>query len=987
MRSFYEKTKRINRLKGLKTPSKADIKVLLGIIEGSEELACYFYEKNEFGPWPKAGWVKLLEEYGEFEELADVREEIGKVQWLKAKYLAESAKRKPEDVIKVINTVKPQDEHIQGMFLEALVNVPNKYVEKADWIFWQYFKERKFNIWYFIGENAAKLTVKISEVNPDKAFAMAKELLEIWLPEDKKDSYFQEPAARFEDYEYEELVNKIFKELWGKYPIRATKALSEIISDYFERFVSDENRESKSHLYSTIRDFEGDQPLGRHHLTTLVRAICKIGKSAIELDKRTVEDFFEVLRSREEGIFKRIELYVLRFVKDKSYAGRVNELIGDKKDFDNTYISSDYEYLLRDKFEWLTEETRDLYERWIRELKVDDEEDYRKWFEKSQGRKCEDKDIEAFENGLRAKRLYNVREVFPELYKDVKENSGWSDEEIRPWRAGEVQAIEDSEGSPKTREEMLKMSPMEVLRFIQNPENYKEPEGGGYRPHSVASALAYEFQMVVKGKPVEYVGIEINEVIELPERFLSKYFYGMWDALGEQKVEGFPWEKFMTIAKSVVDKYGQKSEYSNVFHPMLNCIQVGFREQNKIDYSECMLDAIYEIIKPLFDLKEEKDESYERDPVQTRCNSFTGEALLICLSLGIICRRDFLQKFERDFREKVREIFCKVLNNIRTSWTVCTFGSDLARIYWLDSEWIENNIEEILSEELWSIVWNTYLVWGRPSRELFRFLDARGIYDRAIGLIGTSAKTGESSREDPDNKLANHIVIAYFNGWLEEDQSQILERFLERASDKLRGHAARFFTTGFKSLQEEDGRDEQTVCRLRTYWESRLEAILQQPEEHLEEAMALACWVINAPFPSKETLELVSKTIKITKGKLDRNRDVYNFVNSLCDLATGNELQAVRCIRKVINNESAAIHFSFYEGKLTGLLSAILKSRKTSKKLLQESAELTDELGRLHIYKYREMHGALREKLKKVGEGPGKPSPGGRINKRGKKQD
>ena len=554
MTEFYKKVTELDILKSIYNPAKEDIEKLLRIIKGDEELTCYFYEEDEDMPRPAAGWVKLLAEYGQFEELANIREEIGKVQWLKAKYLAESAKGKPEEVIKVINSIKPKDEHIQGIFLEALVNVRNEDVEKADWIFWQYFKERKFNIWYFIGENAAKLIVKISEVNPDKAFAMAKELLEIWLPKDEKDGYFQEPVARFEDYQYEELLGKNFKKLWEKYPIRATKALTEIISDYYQKFVSDKDREYKSYFYSVIRDFEGDEPLGRHHLTTLVKVICEIGKYAVGLNKRTVGDFFEVLRSREEGIFKRIEIYVLRFVKDESYAGRVNELIGDKKYFDNAYIISDYGYLLRDKFKWITKETRELYERWIRELKVDDVEDYRKGFEKHRGRKCEDKDIEAYENGLRAQRLYHVREVYPKLYKDVKEKSRWSEEEIRPWRVGEVTEVSWSEDSPKTKEEMLKMSVKDVFEFVSNPENYKEPKDGGYRPNSVASALAYTLQQVVKEKQSEYVDAEINEVIELPERFLSKYFYGMWDAVREKKDQGFPWERFMTVARAVVDK-------------------------------------------------------------------------------------------------------------------------------------------------------------------------------------------------------------------------------------------------------------------------------------------------------------------------------------------------------------------------------------------------------------------------------------------------
>jgi hypothetical protein len=915
-------------------------------------------------PRPTAGWVKLLEEYGEFEELANVREKIGKVQWLKAKYLAESAKEKPEEVISVINSIRPKDEQIQGMFLEALVNVPNKYVEKADWIFWKYFKERKFNIWYFVGESAAKLIVKISKINPDKAFGMAEELLEIWVPEDKKEGSFNVPVARFEDYQYGEFLNKNLRELWEKYPIKATKVLIEIVSDYFEKFVSGEDRDYKSYLFYLVRDFEGDEPLGRHHLNTLVRTICEIGKYAIGLNKRTADDFFEELRSREEGIWKRIEFYVLRFVKDKNYAGRVNELIRDKKNFDNEYIRSDYEYLLRDKFQWITTENRELFEKWIREIKVDDEEDYRKRFETYQGRKCEAKDIEAYENGLRAKRIYYVREAFHELYKEFKERSRWSDEDIRPWRAGEVREGSWSEGSPKTKEEMLKMSVKDVFEFVRNPENYKEPKDGGYRPHSVASALASEFQQVVKEKPVEYINAEINEVIDIQENFLSRYFNGIWNAIREKKVEGFEWGKFITVTRAVVEKYRQKNKYRNIFYPMINCIQVGFGETNKIEYSECILDAIYEIIKTLVELKEEKEESLEGDPVQIRCNSFTGEAFMICLSLGIVCRRDFPEKFERDFREKVREIFFNVLNNIRTSWTLCTFGSDFARIYWLDPEWVENNINEILSEEFWNIVWNTYLVWGRPSRELFRFLDNNGIYERAIGHIGTSETEGKDSREDPDKNLANHIVIAYFNGWLEEDQSQILERFLERAPDKLRAHAARFFTTGFKSMKEQEERDERTVCRLRTYWESRLEVISQKPKEHLEEAMELAEWIVDSPFSAKETLKLVGRTLKITGGKFDRNRDVYRFINSVCYFAKGNELQAVRYIRKVINNESTAMHFTFYKEKLTELINAIQKSRTASKTLLRETAKLVDELGRLHIYEYRDTYGKLVEKTK-----------------------
>ena len=74
----------------------------------------------------------------------------------------------------------------------------------------------------------------------------------------------------------------------------------------------------------------------------------------------------------------------------------------------------------------------------------------------------------------------------------------------------------------------------------------------------------------------------------------------------------------------------------------------------------------------------------------------------------------------------------------------------------------------------------------------------------------------------------------------------------------------------------------------------------------------------------------------------------------------------MRCIRKVINNENVAIHFTFNEEKLTELINAILKRRKARRALLQEDAKLVDEFGRLHIYKYRDIYGKLVEKSKRM---------------------
>jgi len=968
MKNFYENTDILDVLKQHAKPKKSDAEKLIQIIKNDEALKCYFFEKNDYGDIPSSAWVKLLREAGEFEDLKGIKDKVSNSQWLKAKYLERVAAEVPEEVLSIINRVKPEDQSLQGFFIEAIGNMPNEWIKKGVPIVKGFIDKREYLIWYYVGESSAKLMEKLLSVNPDMAYEIAALLLDVWKPKSSKKKYiFENIKAKFTPYEYNDLIFKYYRKVWEKEPNRAAIQLVEIFNRYLNEVNKKKGFDASEHFYIEIENLDQPDRLERDYKAIIVEGICQAGKEILKKETERADEFLPYLKNLDKAIFTRIEMHLLRFVKGDKYSDRINEIIGDYGSFSKPGFKYEYNLLLREKIEVITEKIKEKYVGSIENVKVDDLKDFAEWFKRTRGRNYKPEDLEKYESGMRARKLFLVKDVedFSMLYNKYKGLSGYSNDDLKPSpMIGEVQAIEGSEGSPKTREEMLEMSAVEVLGFVCNPENYKEPKDKGYRPHSVASALAYEFQMVVKAKPVEYVGAEINEVIELPEKFLSKYFYGLWDVLGERKVEGFPWKRFMTIAKAVVDKYGQKAEYRNVFYPMLNCIKEGFEKQNKIEYSEGILDAIHEIIKPLIELKEEKDESYEGDPVQIRCNSFMGEAMLICLSLGIICRRDFPEKIERDFREKIRGIFNKVLNNIRTSWTLCTFGSDFARIYYLDPEWVENNINEILSEELWSIVWNTYLVWGRPSRDLFRFLDARGIYDRAIGLIEKSENKVKDSREDPDNKLANHVVIAYFNGWLEEDQSQLLERFLEKASDKLRGHAARFFTTGFKSIKEEERHDEHTVCRLKTYWESRLKVISKKADEHLEEAMALSYWVVDSPFPAKETLRLVGRTLKITGGKFDRNRDVYNFINSICDFAKGNELQAVRYIRKVINNENVAIHFTFYEEKLTELINSIRKSSETSKELLKETAKLVDELGRLHIYKYRGIYGKLVEKTK-----------------------
>lgn len=179
-----------------------------------------------------------------------------------------------------------------------------------------------------------------------------------------------------------------------------------------------------------------------------------------------------------------------------------------------------------------------------------------------------------------------------------------------------------------------------------------------------------------------------------------------------------------------------------------------------------------------------------------------------------------------------------MLSEIKTPGVNRTFALDFARIYWTDSEWVEQNLAKIFSKDLWDGTWGTYVSWGRISPKCFELLLREGLYLKAVEKIGS--KNNFKFGKEPDKGLVEHLMIGYFGGWIEYD-SEELRRFFEKAPAELRGKAARFLTTGLKDVNEEGGKEKEKVAsRMREYWNKRLAAIKEKPNGNEKEVVELA---------------------------------------------------------------------------------------------------------------------------------------------------
>ena len=275
-------------------------------------------------------------------------------------------------------------------------------------------------------------------------------------------------------------------------------------------------------------------------------------------------------------------------------------------------------------------------------------------------------------------------------------------------------------------------------------------------------------------------------------------------------------------------------------------------------------------------------------------------------------------------------------------------------------EWVEQNLNLILSDENWDTVWGTYLHWSRPSRDLFNLFMKKGVYNKAIERKDRIQR--DKSNEKATEELANHFVIAYFNGWLDSYEDAVFQKFLSAASDELLGYTANFFTTGFKS-QKEDPKDG-VNDRLKTYWEKRLEVITERPDDHCSEASALAYWIKDCPLDGNGALDLEERTLNLCNGKLSNDYNAGKSIKVLCSLIDDKNLvQVIRCIRKIVNNPPEYMYWKDSHDSFNNIFDSVIKNEAAPVDLIQEAMGLADDLGRQRDYQYKGVFEQLFERL------------------------
>jgi len=954
MKTYYENVNKLDGLRILTLPSESDLKKVFEIIKDDVELSLYFYDVLE------PGWVELLDKAGEFEELREKETRMfGKY---KAHYLKQSAEAKAEAVLGIIEKLEAQDINIQGTLIRAIVKMPEETAIKGIGVVTKYLDEREYKLWYGIGEVAAELMVNLMANHPDKAFEVAEALLDAWVSEKK--TYGKDIVVKFSEDEYSKLMLEHYSKVWDANPERAIGVLIKILNRCLETL---DDKEDASISFGYGLELGDLDKIDMNHpsiKTILVKGICEAGKVLIDKEPGKISEFLDLLEGTNRVIFLRIAMYLLRSVKPGTEKERISKFVGNKEYFkEYNPCWNEHRQLLNDKFDDASDKDKKAFLEWVKEDKYS--EDQRKEVAERYKRNNEaEPDFEKWENFAKAEQLYLVSERFKDEYERYKKAAGVkNDSELAPRKmVSEARLVSPKEGTPLTSEEMAKMSPGQILEYVLNPKNYEESKRKDTW-RSAADGLAATLKEDAKKRSSEYLECDIGTLTGTPERFLSSLLYGIQDAVRDESFDKESWERFLEVSFALAEQKGKDKKYKNCFRAIVGALRDSFSEQkNAIEFDESMAKSFSQILTilvhfPTDDMKRFMKESQERDPVQLMCNVVAGEALDLTISLGIAVRTKLNNYWENNLRSQMRDCWEFALNNIREPGVNCVFGLEFSRLHWLDEDLTKKKLDDIFSKDLWNEVWGTYTSWGRPSPNGFKLLVEKGKYEQAVDILGT--ENNFKYGKDPEEGLVEHLMIGYFNGWISLKDS-VLVKFFEKAPAKLRGEAAHFLTTGFKPVNEEDKPEEKEKVaeRMREYWNKRIAVIKDKPKENIDESIELTGWVCDSVLPAKETLELLEQSLDLSGGKVGKMRGARDFVEGVTKLGEGNEMLALRCLKKGADDKEVHMPWSSIQEPLVNFLEKMVNMPKEVRSV---AIEVADAYGRYNPDKFRGVWEKLNE--------------------------
>ncbi len=299
----------------------------------------------------------------------------------------------------------------------------------------------------------------------------------------------------------------------------------------------------------------------------------------------------------------------------------------------------------------------------------------------------------------------------------------------------------------------------------------------------------------------------------------------------------------------------------------------------------------------------EQERGWKNQPANFAINTVRGEAMHAFMGHALWVHRHLAESERIGFATmpEIQVILERMLNlNIEPTFAIrSVFGQYFPFLCEIDANWVAEHLSLIFPLEgpnktYRDIAWNTYVSFNQPHLKVFRILETE--YRRAIQYLNESKGT-EHDLEDPDERLAQHLVTLYAWGILTfEESNSILDRFYTSASSDLCGHAMDFIgriLDDDKAVLPDDAK-----ARLMAFWQRRIgEAKIHIANKNFDkELLGFAWWLHSKKFDPDWLLEQTEDVLKLCKH-VEHN---FLFTEPLANLSDRFPTKVITCLNLLV---------------------------------------------------------------------------------------
>ncbi|MBX6361670.1 MAG: hypothetical protein IRZ03_16520 [Acidobacterium ailaaui] len=905
-------------------PTKDDVTRVAQEVPNNAVTRGYFFDRLE-----NPEWFEPLREKGFFRHPSqpERNEEEGTIRfppWPEARYLARMALHKPELVAVIIQEMDDTDNAaVLTDLVDALLAMPPdvsaRLVEKAArWAESPYL---------LLPDKLGQLISHLAKGRKtEEAITIARVLLDI-LPDpgqqqvaeaDEPCRHPPEPRARFDTRHYEEILNKHYPELVRAAGLPALKLLCDLLDKAIRlsrRRDDDQGPEDYSVIWlPAIEDHP--QNLGHTIKDALVTAVRDAAELVVRSGRVTVGKVVSALERKRWKVFQRLALHVLRVFPDQAEPLAAARLT-DRSLFEDVGLRHEYVLLLRDRFARLPREDQAKILGWIEAGPEVDE--WTQWRESEMGRQPSEEVARYREIWQRDWLTRIGPECLPAEWRErYRELVGKYGKPPHPEFPVYTEGGWVGPTSPKTADELKAMSVTEIVELLRTwepPENvFREPSREG---------LGRVLSSVVAEDPGRFA-TEATAFQGLDPTYVRAVLSGLGDAVKQGRA--FDWGPVLDLCDWVLSQPREikgrqvremeaDSDWGWTRKAIADLLFAGFEDRGSgipIDFRQ----RVWAILKPLTDDPDptpEHDQRYggsNMDPATLSINTTRGEAMRAVVRYALWVRRHLEreprleERPQKGFEEmpEVREVLEAHLDPAREPSLAIrsVYGQWFPWLVLLDPDWARANAARIFpqdqeGEAFFKAAWNTYIAFCRPDDNVLEVL--RPFYRVAVDRIG--APRGDTRwLADPDEKLAEHLMVFYWCGKLSLDDSLLVD-FWEKASDDLRAHAIAFVGRALK--QTEGDIPAAVMNRLKQLWERRLAVATQAADysEFEKEASAFGWWFASRKLDIRWALDQLLSSLELGR----RTEPAYMVLETLSATAHTHPLKSVRCLRRIAEGD------------------------------------------------------------------------------------